>query len=74
MSSTSDSEILIYSRQKFQNILLRLEILVSDIDDPATSRDTIKKFTDAILATSYDFAKTLQNKRNQNGIHDKLTV
>jgi hypothetical protein len=74
MSSLSDSETLIYSRQKFQNILLRLELLVSEMDDPNTSPDATKKAAQAILATSYDFAKTLQNKRNQNDIHDKLTV
>lgn len=57
-----DAESFFYSRQKFQGILLRLEILVGEMErDPEPSKDTIKKNLEAILASSNDYAKFLRD-------------
>ena len=57
-----DAECFFYSRQKFQGILLRLEILVGEMErDPAPSLDTIRKNLEAILASSNDYARFLRD-------------
>lgn len=59
--SVLPDETFSYSRQKFQYILTRLEILVTEIQDSNTSRDTIKKIAESILASSNDYARFLRD-------------
>ena len=46
-----DAETFGFSRQKFQGILARLEILQSELEfEPELSREVIKKNLDAIIS------------------------
>jgi hypothetical protein len=62
LTLTPDAENFFYSRQKFQNILVRVELLAGEMEqDPNMSRETIKKNLDAILASSNDYARFLRD-------------
>lgn len=69
LSLTPDPEAFFQSRQQFQIILNRVELLVEDLNvDPKPSPETIKKYLEAILASMEEYAKFLRDlQKNAEG-------
>jgi len=62
LSLLPDAESFFYSRQKFQGILVRLELLDGEMEnEPEMNRATIKKNLEAIIASCEDYAKFLRD-------------
>ena len=67
-----DAESFFYSRQKFQGILVRLELLNGEMEkELEMNRATIKKNLEAIIATCEDYAKFL---RDMEKVADKVEM
>ncbi len=62
MTLLPDTDAFFYSRQKFQGILIRLELLAGEMQkEPELGREVIKKNLDAIVASCEDYAKYLRD-------------
>jgi len=66
MSLLPNAESFFQSRQQFQIILNRMELLVEDLEiEPKPSSDTVKKHLDALLASMNEYAKFLRDLQKE---------
>jgi hypothetical protein len=68
-NQSPDAESFYQSRQQFQIILTRMELLIEDMEiDPKPSPETLKKYLDAILASMREYAKFLSDLKKKESI------
>ena len=67
-----DADSFYHSRQQFQIILTRMELLLDDLKiEPKPSPETVQKYLEAILASMQEYAKFLSDLERKTGGDDK---
>jgi|SRR5579872_2542166 len=70
--SLPDADSFYHSRQQFQIILSRMELLVDDLKiEPRPSPETVQKYLEAILASMQEYAKFLSDLQRTAKIEEK---
>ena len=66
MSILPNADSFFHSRQQFQIILTRVELLADDLEvEPKPALETVKKHLDAILASMNEYAKFLREMQKK---------
>jgi hypothetical protein len=70
-----DAESFYHSRQQFQIILTRMELLIEDLEvDPKPSSDTVKKYLEALLASMNEYAKFLRDLQRKETVSPRSAI